>query len=176
MKIGNLSCAAILCAVAISIASVDAQLPSPPPTPTPPPGLALAHLPTAPPNLAVAVVTYGTTGGYVVSRCPSGIFELIAVQPDQVVQVTIQYPASQALATVLAETLDGGSITFPAGGSVIDAQGTFSFTFQAGHDPGLNQVSLRQGLQELGLQFWVIDTQNPDNNPPTLDPNSNPMN
>ena len=164
MKIRNLSCAAILCAVAILVVSGGVLPPEP-----------IQNLPTAPPNLAVAVVTYGSTGGFAVSRCGKGIFELVAVQPDQTVQVTIQYPATQALQTVLAETLDGGTITFPAGGSVTSAQGTLTFTFQAGHDPGLNQVSLRQGVQELGLQFWVIDTQNPLNNPPALSP-SNPMN
>jgi hypothetical protein len=159
MKIRNLSCA-IICAVTVSDVSR---------------GVVPPNMPTAPPNLAVAVVTYGSTGGFAVSRCPKGIFELVAVQPDQTVQVTIQYPASQALQTVLAETLDGGAITFPAGGSVIGADGTLSFTFQAGHDPGLNQVSLRAGVQELGLQFWVLDTQNPQNNPLALSP-SNPMN
>lgn len=87
-------------------------------------------MPTAPPNLAVAVVTYGSNGA-AVSQCPQGIFDLVAVQPDQTVQVTIQYPATQALQTVLAEALDGGTITFPTGGSVISAQGTLTFTFQA---------------------------------------------
>ena len=82
--------------------------------------------------------------------------------------MTIQYPTTRALRRVLAEPLDGGQITFPAGGLVITLEGTLTFTFRAGHEPGLYQVSLRDGAHELGLQFWVRATQNPANNPTAL--------
>jgi hypothetical protein len=53
---------------------------------------------------------------------------------------------------------------------IISADGTLTFTFVATNDPGKNQISLRQGSQELGLQFWVFDLQDPQNNPPAITP------
>jgi hypothetical protein len=52
----------------------------------------------------------------------------------------------------------------------IRADGTISFTFVVGLEPGLRQISLRVADQEIGLQVWVNDPNNPDSNPPGLTP------
>jgi len=172
-----------------------------PVTPTPPPAPNPQDLPPPP----YAIITYTSTQSppqSVVAPCAKGIFALVGLQPDQIIQVTIQYPVVQPTppnvlphpnpwvvvpgALINAEPLDGGTVTVPTGGLVVSGNGTVSFTFQATHDPGVNQISLRQGFpapasdslpptyggvafapsrQELGLQFWVNDTANPQNNP-----------
>lgn len=178
-----------LCALVIPISHSRAQLPTP--TPTPP------GLPTPP----YAIVTYAsastsTSSLSVVSPCVEGVFGLVGLQPDQVIQVVVQYPTSQALQLVSLEALDGGTILPPSSVSatttnvsigqllqgvpipatpqvaslVISANGTLTFTFKATHDPGRNQIALRQGGQELGLQFWVFDLQNAANNPVAITP------
>jgi|ERR1700730_2028352 len=152
-----------------------------------------------------ATITYSSTQSppqTVVVPCAKGVFALVGLQPDQIIQVTVQYPVVQPTppsvpplanlfvvpgAIINAEPLDGGTVTVPTGGLVVASNGTVTFTFQATHDPGVNQISLRQAFpapstdpiptvpqanigvglarQELGLQFWVNDTANPKNNP-----------
>lgn len=153
---------------------------SPPNAQQSPPLVPTSDLPDPP----YARVWYSKTES-VVASCRSGIFDCVGLQSDQTVQVTVQCPAGRAFQKVTVQTLDGGTVARPLATSAPDAptasdraislstsaDGTFTFVFQAGHNPGLNQVSLRQGSQELGLQFWVLDPQNPQNNPPILTPN-----
>jgi Carbohydrate binding domain len=159
------------------------------PTPTPPPISALART-------ALATVTYAS-GGAVVSRCQTTIFDLVGVQPNDVVQVTIKFIANSGVQAAVVEPLDGGTV-FPPPLTVdpnappppvssltqqlppislpVSVNGTVTFIFQASNEPGLNQVSVRVGSQELGLQFWVMDPASPDNNPPALTPTGNQIN
>ena len=132
---------------------------------------------TAPPGV-YATVTY-SSGQSVVAPGAGGIFSLVGLQPGDVVQVVVQYPTSKAMQVVNLEALDGGIVLPPKMtrgtrrtpfSRVIGADGTLSFAFQAGSDPGLNQVSLRQGAKSLGLQFYVLDAQNPQNNPSAITP------
>ena len=170
----------VVCTSCIAVPRMVAQLPTA--TPSPPP---LART-------ALATVTYAT-GGAVVSRCQTTIFDLVGVQPNDVVQVTIKFIADPGVQNVTIEALDGGAvfpppITVDPGQIVpvptkvgpiqlpISANGTIAFIFQASQEPGLNQVSVRLGSQELGLQFWVMDPASPDNNPPALTPTGNQIN
>lgn len=52
----------------------------------------------------------------------------------------------------------------------VSADGTLSFSFIATHAPGKNQISLRDGAHELGLQFWIVDAADPQANPPAITP------
>ena len=58
-------------------------------------------------------------------------------------------------------------MTFAMGAKqlVVDANGTIQFPFQAGSDTGIYQVSLRDGAQEVAINFWVLDSETPSNNP-----------
>jgi hypothetical protein len=185
-------CALFGVALTLSLSPVVAQDISPTPTPPPIDVPSVRPAMNPPPGLAVASVTY-PNGGSVVTHCQTGRFELVGAQPGDVLQVTVYYPTDQALQIVNLEALDGGMLLpptvepieppplgcvgdgcpnqpTPALSLVINADGTISFTFVVGQDPGLRQISLRQGDQELGLQFWVNDPDNPDSNPPALSP------
>lgn len=75
-------------------------------------------------------------------------------------------------------TLEPQDMYVPGAGLslAIEADGTLSFTFVVGLEPGLRQISLRQGDQELGFLVWVNDPNNPDSNPPALGPTApNPL-
>jgi hypothetical protein len=184
MKMSFIRWTITLFALVLPCFSAVAQLPTPTPTP--------AELPNPP----YAIVTYpsanpATQSQSVTTSCLNGIFELVGLQPDQVVQVVVQYPTNQALQVVNLEALDGGIILPPTVGPVnpprgpltvpvqpvslslvISTDGTVVFTLQATHNLGRNQIRLRQGSQELGLQFWVLDPQNPQNNPPAITPDN----
>jgi hypothetical protein len=118
-----------------------------------------------------------------VSRCVNGIFQLVSFPQDQLVQVVVQYPASEAAEVVRIEALDGGLLaasvsatTQPpvpskrADTGTVSANGIFTFLFKAGHPPGLYQIRIQRATQIIGLQFWVEDPQHPANNPPALRP------
>jgi hypothetical protein len=98
-----------------------------------------------------------------------GIFDLVGVAPDQWVNVTVQYPLSEIGRRITAEALDGGKIISSLGGTLlVGPDGTIHFEFQAGRYPGFNHVALHDAAREVGLQFWVLDQQNPKRNPPVL--------
>jgi hypothetical protein len=127
-----------------------------------------------------------------VSRCIDGVFQLVSLPPDQLAQIVVQYPTSDAAEIVKVEALDGGLLAGSASATTqpfrvgnlgivplpskrfdtgtISAHGTFTFLFKAGHPPGLYQIRIRNATQVLGLQFWVEDPQHPANNPPALRP------
>lgn len=208
--------AGVLCAFALTTTPLLAQdPPGPYPTPMPFPKrpYAIVTYPSADPNLPSVSV---------VSPCVDGVFALVGLVPDQVVQITVQYPRDEALQTIGLEALDGGMIfpntevTLPNGlvpltvfnvldqifakvddvvqvvplllGSItgdpgpgmphtpkastlpIATNGTVTFIFVAGHEPGKYQVSLRRGSEELGIQLWAFDAQNPGSNPPAITP------
>ena len=101
----------------------------------------------------------------VMATSHAGVSDRIGLQPDQTVDVTVQLSASKAGRMIMIEPLDGGRLIGAFNQLVVASDGTISFRFQIGHDPGVYQVSLHDGAKELGLQFWVLDSQNPENNP-----------
>jgi hypothetical protein len=179
--------------VSVPLAS-GLQPPSPPPTPTVPPiigPISFGHPPPTlqPPILGPSATVVLPTAAYAIARSVNGLFQRVGLSPDQVAQITVQYPAAQSLQFVKAEAVDGGLVAanIPAvqppnnpiggfvqfthfGGGVINANGTFTLAFKAGHTPGLYQVRLKQTDRVLTLRFWVLDSQNPQNNPPVIAP------
>jgi hypothetical protein len=183
-------------------------VPSSEPTPPrPPPTITPSPLPTLPPQgptpeprvppeverlvrlgpSATIVLPNATSA---VTRCVDGVFQLVSLPQDQLAQVIVQYPTSQAAEIVKIEAVDGGllaaSVTTTAGGytvahtvtvpskrvdtGTISANGTLTFLFQTGHPPGLYQIRIQRATQVLGLQFWIEDPQHPANNPPAMRP------
>jgi hypothetical protein len=93
----------------------------------------------------------------------------VGLQPNQVAYVEVHLGIGLAFNTVTIEALDGGSVDTTSADT--GEEGTFSFAFQAGPNPGASQVSLHIGNSEpMGLQFWVLDTTDPTNNPPVINP------
>lgn len=97
-----------------------------------------------------------------------GVFDRLGLRPNELVKIVLLYPAAKAGHTILAGALDGGRVIAPKRALTVAADGTVEFKFQAGKEPGLYQVSVDDGLSEMGLQFWVLDEQHPENNPPVI--------
>ena len=134
----------------------------------------------------------------------NGIFSLVALPQNQIVQVTVHYAsmdpatwnAAQAAQIVRIQAVDGGQVGIEPPGNLtfndstvprltrevlgdqqavsgtVNANGNFTFLFQAGHPPGMYQIRIHRGDEVLGMQFWIRDPQNPANDPPAIMPAS----
>jgi hypothetical protein len=69
---------------------------------------------------------------------------------------------------IVVQALDGGNV----GQNAVDPDGTVSFAFQAGTQPGLYRVLVKSGGTTATLRFWVPDQQHPETNPPALTPDA----
>lgn len=119
-------------------------------------------------------VVGGIVGGVEPLKLPSnkqGSFALVGVRPDQLVQVSVQYPVTKTGRLIVAEALDGGQVLVQ-GPLVVGLDSIIRFQFRAAHMPGINHIALRDGAQELGLQFWVLDENHPERNPPVVNPSN----
>jgi hypothetical protein len=106
----------------------------------------------------------------VTALCHDGHFDRVGLRHDQVVDITVQYSSADVGKTITVEPLDGGQIIAPAKNLIVSGDGMIHFKFHAGHLPGVYQIALRNGGQELGLQFWVLDDEHPGNNPRVINP------
>jgi len=129
--------------------------------------------PTAPGRLPAADLVTTTIalnpGQSIALSSKRGSFALVGVRPDQLVQVTVKYPALKTARTITAEALDGGQVLKP-GPMRVGLDGAIHFEFRAGRSPGINHVALHDRARELGLQFWVLDAQHPERNPVVVNP------
>jgi len=92
----------------------------------------------------------------------------IGVQPGDTVTVIVPFPLDDVGQTARIEPLDGGRILNSSG--IVGADGTLSFTFQAPANAGQDRIAVREGSKTLRMQFWVLDSANPQNNPPVITP------
>ncbi len=53
---------------------------------------------------------------------------------------------------------------------ITDTNATLNFVFLPGTSPGSYRITLRKGASLMLLQFWVLDPQNLENNPPAITP------
>jgi hypothetical protein len=79
--------------------------------------------------------------------------DVIGLQPNQAVTVIAQYPVSSLGHQITAVPLDGGRILGAKMQTVSDPAATVQFQFQADSDCGRYQASLRDGSQELAVNF-----------------------
>ncbi len=100
-----------------------------------------------------------------------GRFECVGLKRDQMVSITVQYPAAMAGHSINAEPLDGGKVVAAAKDLIVGPDGVIFFRFHAGHDVGVYQIALHDGARELGLQFWVLDEDHPERNPHVVNSN-----
>jgi hypothetical protein len=140
--------------------------------------LTTTGIPAAPPTAhqfrrlptdATATIDFGN-GEVATASCRRGNFERVGLRHDQVIDVSVQYPAAVAGKTIAVESLDGGQIIAAPKNLVVAGDGTIHFKFRVGHTPGVYQIALHNGARELGLQFWVHDDADPRNNPPVVNP------
>lgn len=100
--------------------------------------------------------------------CHKGAFGRVGLLHDQTVDITVEYPYSEAGKTITIEPLDGGQIVVPGKNLTVRSDGSIHFKFRVGHAPGNYQIALHNGSQELGLEFWVRDDEHPRNNPAVI--------
>ena len=90
------------------------------------------------------------------------------LRPRQAVRVTLECPASLKGQPVIVFSPDGGG-TVPTNDTVtVKADGTASFVFQAGADHGLYRVFVQAAGQRNLIEFYVLDLEHPNNNPPRV--------
>jgi hypothetical protein len=119
------------------------------------------------PERASARITLAT-GEIAQASGNRGVFDRVGLRPNELVTIEVQYPAAKAGQTIRAGALDGGRVIAPPGPLKVAADGTVRFRFQAGKEPGVYQIALNDGSGEMGLQFWVLDERNPQNNRPVI--------
>jgi hypothetical protein len=95
---------------------------------------------------------------------------LVGVQPGDVVNVTVQLTSDDAGQPATVATPNGGSTSIGSNVAVAGPDGCIGFGFNATTDPGPNTVIVMGASTTVSLQFWVLDSANPQNNPPVLTP------
>ena len=105
------------------------------------------------------------------------LVSLEALDGGMILPPTVQTPDTSWIPTPMPSSTPVHAVTsepkLPSSLSlIISVDGTLSFTFVATSVPGKNQVSMRQADEELGLQFWVLDPQEPENNPVVITANN----
>lgn len=104
------------------------------------------------------------------TRSKSGLFRLAGIRSGEAVEIKLQFPIERANTPLVLQALDGGSLTAQPKTAVIAADGSASFRFQAGDQPGLYRVAVIAAGGNSTLKFWVADPKNPKANPPVLNP------
>ena len=104
----------------------------------------------------------------VTANCFQGLFDRVGLQPNQVVSLSVQLPAALAGRQIIIESLDGGLVSDTA--ATVATDGALALQFQAGSQPGMYRVNLRSGPLALGLEFYVLDPTQPENNPAVINP------
>jgi len=154
----------------------DDALPIPTPTPTNPPEVSPSPpLPQpSPPELspsvdATATISIAADKSVSISS-RNGTFERVGLQPNQLVEIIVRYPLAKIGRLIVPAPLDGGEIVTSEKALVPGVDGTIRFGFRTGQQPGVYQVALLDGAQELGLQFWVLDQRPARDVPPIINP------
>ena len=118
-------------------------------------------------NGPIAVISFAD-GSSLTTSAERGVSDLVALQPEEAVNLQLNFPASTAGRRVVVQSLDGGFAKASGDGSIVNPDGTLNLTFQAGASPGLNRILILDGGTSSLLRFWVINTEQPTANPPLL--------
>jgi hypothetical protein len=147
---------------------LQAQLVRPSPTigpsVTPLPSPSAAPSATGRTDNSLTAVIASTTGKAIAPGSCRGVTSRVGLDPGQVVTITLQFPPNRIADKVVLEPLDGG-VVFAPGLPALSAAGILQFQFQANQNPGLTQVRVGLGADDFGLQFYVLDSKHPGNNP-----------
>jgi len=134
--------------------------------PAPPPGTQKSR--GVPVDATASIAFEG--GQSITALCHQGGFDRVGLRHDQTVNIAVQYSTAPAGTPITVVPLDGGAIVASSKDLTVAADGTIHFKFRAGHQPGVYQIALHNGGQELGLRFWVFDEEHPGNNPVVINP------
>lgn len=98
------------------------------------------------------------------------VVDRVGLGPNQMVTVTLQFPTDLSGKPVRVASLDGGEATADhrMEDLFVGEDGTLAFYFQAGSGPGLYRIMVHQEGDDYRLEFWVLDPDHPQNNPPRV--------
>lgn len=115
----------------------------------------------------VATVDYGNDAIFQPAKHGTD-FDRLGLNPQQVVTITVQFPAELAGQLILADPLDGGTLTVPDEGAIVGPDGNVTFQFQAGDSFGACRLAVHQPDDSNFIQLWIVDPDHPENTPPDL--------
>lgn len=122
------------------------------------------------PDIPVSVLVTSASGAE--RQLPGSDYNLgrAGLGPEQLVTVTLLFPQDTKGQPVSVSSLDGGSLSSVDGASdlKVSEDGTAPFQFQAGHQPGLYRLVVMFGAAFYHLEFYVLDPQNTQRNPPRV--------
>jgi len=124
-------------------------------------------VPPVPQESSVNAVIVSNSGRQRRLTSENGYVGRAGLRPRQAVRVGLEFPATLAGGSVLVFSPDGGEILGPEAPK-IKTDGTASFVFQAGTQHGLYRVFVEVVGQRHLFEFYVMDTDNPGNNPPRV--------
>ena len=156
-----------ICLVFLLTPRVGAVRPLPPeplPSITPAP----VDEPTPPPQtdvLTTATIYFGDTTQVSVQSV-NGWFQLVGLRLNEAVNVVLQFPVGWDGTAVALQRLDGGIVSAQPAQTTIASDGTASFQFQVGNQPGLYRISITGARQTSILSFGAIDPANLKAKPP----------
>lgn len=105
------------------------------------------------PNHQLIAATVIGQGGLVQPQHDRGMFQKVALQPGQQVQVLLSFARDAAGQQAEIVSLDGGTLTLPGQASAVAADARLALTFQADQRPGLYRVAIRGVGEEYVLRF-----------------------
>jgi hypothetical protein len=79
----------------------------------------------------------------------------IAVQPSEVVNITLQFGSDAVGDIVVVQASGGGSVSLGNNVVVVGDSGSISFAFQAPADSGQKSVNIQSASKSFSLQFSV---------------------
>jgi hypothetical protein len=99
-----------------------------------------------------------------------GRFRLVGLHLNEVVNVVVQFPTQWANTPLTLQSVDGGNLSAQPANAVIAADGTVSFHFQAGNQPGIYRVAVIGAGGNSTLSFWAVDPATSQANPAVMNP------
>jgi len=91
----------------------------------------------------------------------TGEFQTVVVSPLETTTVTLQFDVSVVNTAVVVQALDGGILGI-GGSAIIDQNGSLTFPFQVGDQPGLYRVSVIADVDGISVPFSLVQFQVPN--------------
>ena len=100
------------------------------------------------------VITFAT-GQAIQGHSTAGRFAPVTLNPLATAAIQLQFPTTSASTPVVIQALDGGTVGSTNQSATIGLDGTISFQFQAGKQPGLYRVLVIANGTASMVQFSV---------------------
>ena len=96
-----------------------------------------------------------------------GRIDRIGLRPGQTVAIKLKFKGKKTGQPLSVSSLDGGELSGRDSLS-LSSDGNAQFSYQGGPAPGLYRLLVQIGAEEYWFEFYVLDLNNPQNNPPRV--------